>query len=950
MTGGNIEADKDITATLDDLLALPLAEQVSRVRSAQDPDALLLQLSDAADRIAADDIGRGLAVREALVALADEMGSPAARAETRSALAASLSYAGRLEESLVLCEAAIKIAEDAGLPVPAARARLVTLQSLDQLGRFDEALAAGHAARAVFLQFNELDRVAKSDISLGVLCFRRGDPGAALSHYDRAAQANLADPALSAQLLANRGNALMALGRLDEAEIALDEASALFEAENLAWSAAMVEQNLAYLFVRRGSLHEAMFHFERGRRHLESDGSLADIAAFELDYADGISALGLSEEAIAQYQAAIPKLDELDLVNEAATARLGLGLALLHLGRGEEAEPVLLSALGRFRDLGMAPSAAQAAIALARIDLEMGDAERAAGTVREALDALGDLSLDAMSARALLGRALLAAGQTAEARAQADLVIETAAELDLAPMLADLLHLRAKIRLAAGDPVGAGEDFRDAIAQVERVRGMLQAERFRSGWLGDRIDLYGDALTAALDRGPDGLAEAFAFAEQAKSRALLDLAGGMLETEDAETVDPAEARLLEDLARVRADLEWHYSELAQQEGSALGDAGWQERVHRLERELDLLQDRLASTRGVGGLFAETIGLDGALALVGEGEALVEFVAAHDELVAFVLRDGAAQVVRGLGAPAAAAEIADRFQFQVARALAAGPEAMATPRGERMTVAARADLAALYDMLIRPLEWLIAGAERLTVVPHGALHGLPFAALFDDQWEEYLVERAAVASAPSASLLAQLRQRGAAAAAAAGAPLVVAVADPVAPRIAEEAAEIAAALGGAELISGSGATVARVREASGRSLLHFACHGRFDHLNPRGSGLKMADRWMTVRDVSALELAGGLVTLSGCETGRAGVGKGDDLTGLVQAFLAAGAGSVLYSLWIVNDASTVELMERFYRSYGSEDWSAARALRSAQCEIMQMHAHPAFWAPFVLGGI
>ncbi|MFM9107027.1 MAG: CHAT domain-containing protein, partial [Chloroflexota bacterium] len=176
-----------------------------------------------------------------------------------------------------------------------------------------------------------------------------------------------------------------------------------------------------------------------------------------------------------------------------------------------------------------------------------------------------------------------------------------------------------------------------------------------------------------------------------------------------------------------------------------------------------------------------------------------------------------------------------------------------------------------------------------------------------------------------------------------------VADPAAPRIAEEAAAIAAMLGDAELVSDGEATVSRVRNAGARPLIHFACHGRFDPENPRGSGLKLADRWMTVRDVAAMRLAGGLVTLSGCETGRAGVGAGDDLTGLVQAFLAAGAGSVLYSLWIVNDASTVELMEWFYRSYGNEAWTAAGALRAAQCGILAVHAHPAFWAPFVLGG-
>ncbi|MFM9108939.1 MAG: CHAT domain-containing protein, partial [Chloroflexota bacterium] len=823
MTGTNA----DIAATLEELLGLPLAEQVARVRSAADPDALVLQLSDSADRIAAADIGRGLAVREALVALADELGSPVARSEARSALATSLAYCGRLDEAVLVANTAVEIAVGNGLKRELGRAHMAALQALFRLGRFDEALASGFLARAAFEEVGAQDLVVRADTNLGAVCHSRGDLSSALEHYDRAHR--MANGDVLAQIQSNRGLVLMGLGRLEESKEALDLAGELFAREGLHWSAAMVEQNLAYLFVRKGELHQAMFHFERGRRQLESEGSIADVAMLDLDYADGLAALGLAAEAADRYQSAIPTLDSLELANESGTARLGLGLALLRLNRELEAEPVLLAALGRFRDLGMAPSAAQAAIALARIDLAAGDAERAAGTVREALDALGDLSLDALAARALLGRALLAAGESGEALAEANLAIETATDLDLAPMLADLLHLRAKIRLATGDLDGAAEDFREAIAQVERVRGMLQAERFRSGWLGDRLELYDDALLAALDRGPAGVAEAFAFAEQAKGRALLDLASGMLETEAATMADPAEARLLEDLARVRAELEWHYSELAQQDGSALGDASWQERVHRLERELDLLQDRLASTRGVGGLFAPTIGLDGALALVDDGSALVEYVEAHDELIAFVLRDGVAHAVRTLATTGELAGLADRFQFQVARALAAGPEAMATPRGERMTLAARADLAALYEKLIRPLEGHLSGAGRLTIVPHGVLHGLPFAALYDEEKGEYLAQRAEITAAPSASLLARLG-RGSMAIDG-GAPLVVAVADPAAPRIAEEAADIAATLGDAELVSGGEATVSRVRDAGARPLIHFACHGRFDPENP-----------------------------------------------------------------------------------------------------------------------
>ena len=78
--------------------------------------------------------------------------------------------------------------------------------------------------------------------------------------------------------------------------------------------------------------------------------------------------------------------------------------------------------------------------------------------------------------------------------------------------------------------------------------------------------------------------------------------------------------------------------------------------------------------------------------------------------------------------------------------------------------------------------------------------------------------------------------------------------------------------------------------------------------------------------------------------------GDDLVGLTRAFLFAGSASVLASLWEVNDRSTLELMEIFYRHLREGDKAAA--LATAQREMLQSggrYAHPYFWAPFTLVG-
>jgi hypothetical protein len=165
----------DPVAMLDDLLGCSLAEQVLRVRAAADPEVFLLQLSDTADRIAADDVGRGLAVREALVALADEAGGPEARCEVRRRLGMSLAYAGQLPEAIRVTETASAIAVAASLTVAGARTKLTLLQILTSQGRFDDALAAGFAARAVFADEQQWEVVARAHNNLGLVVEQRGN-------------------------------------------------------------------------------------------------------------------------------------------------------------------------------------------------------------------------------------------------------------------------------------------------------------------------------------------------------------------------------------------------------------------------------------------------------------------------------------------------------------------------------------------------------------------------------------------------------------------------------------------------------------------------------------------------------------------------------------------------------------------------------------------------------
>ena len=91
----------------------------------------------------------------------------------------------------------------------------------------------------------------------------------------------------------------------------------------------------------------------------------------------------------------------------------------------------------------------------------------------------------------------------------------------------------------------------------------------------------------------------------------------------------------------------------------------------------------------------------------------------------------------------------------------------------------------------------------------------------------------------------------------------------------------------------------------------------------------------------------LVTLSACNTGVGPVGEAG-VANLVNAFIEAGAESVVSTLWELEDHSTSRLMTDFYNHVAMHE-PEAQALRDAQLRLINEHDPPYFWASFQLVG-
>jgi CHAT domain-containing protein len=272
----------------------------------------------------------------------------------------------------------------------------------------------------------------------------------------------------------------------------------------------------------------------------------------------------------------------------------------------------------------------------------------------------------------------------------------------------------------------------------------------------------------------------------------------------------------------------------------------------------------------------------------------------------------------------------------------------------LTSNAQAILHRLHQLLIAPLEKQFFQYSKLIIVPHDALHYLPFHALYDGH--SYLIERYEISYLPSSSSLRYCKE---ARPVQDGSAIVGHSNGGRLPNALDEARTIATLMNGQVFLEDRASRTELFKMIPNCRLLHFAAHGDFRLDNPLFSGLALADGWLTTMDIFNLHLKASLVTLSACQTGRNVMGGGDELLGLMRAFLSGGAASVVLTLWAVEDRSTAQIMEAFYRHLVNGSDKGA-ALRCAQIQFirgdyklldiqLEYYAHPYFWAPFFLVG-
>lgn len=956
---GPLPAPPDLVAAWRAGDASSRAELLSAHAAAVD-EPYAQKLKELADRALRNDLRECLDIADLLLALGEANGVAPIRAVGLLARANGIGIGrGDYAAAILDYETAANIYLGLERPVDAARSRIGQVYALAVEQQDAAALQVGEAAADVLRQTQRLDSLAALLMNMAAIHGRSGQDRLALMRLNEVRELCLRLGASArgqlAQVEVNRSIVLRNLGSFSESIAIAKEALAISAELDMPLDTANANECLAITYSILGRYNDALLLFQNTLEILAHDDRQRDAALVELSISNCLLKLGRLIDGLEHAQRARAALERLGGRIEIGQACLFEAQVLFNLGRIEPAKEATMRAQAEFAAERSTSWLAQADLAQASLlgkDGSVSESLDLAVRAAETFDSLG-LRQNAALARLLAARTTLQLGHTEQARAYANSALETGHQLGASDIIQPAFQILGEIERKAEHWEIALATFEKSMMELERVRSQMMIED-RSFFLRNKLSIYEDAVEASL--ASDQPALGLSYSERAKSRALLDLLDQRVSIGLAAQT-PADQPLVEELIALRSLRDetvrrWQGDHALQLRGVAATTSD-EIRVElaRIEKRITTLWHQLLMRNASYAREADLWQVQNTdvVPLLSRESTLVEYFVVHNELVVFVARhDGV--VARRLGLSVDQLTVLMRpWQLNLAACQDAAGRGQAP--APSLTRNANVALQRLYDALIAPIADRLQPDCDLIIVPHGPLHYLPFAALYDGQ--TYMADRFRIRLLPNAALLRHVRPPTIDLNGGRSAPNVFLAVGYSSgnqlPAARAEASAIANLMSGIALVEEQATAQALLAYAPNLRALHLATHAEFRADNPLFSGLALADGWLTTLDLFNWRLNASLVTLSACQTGRSVIGGGDEILGLLRALLYAGARSVVVSLWPVQDTVTAHLMERFYSALAAGMHKSA-ALQSAQVELRRAgNVHPYFWAPFFLVG-
>jgi CHAT domain-containing protein len=927
-----------------------------------DMNELASQLKAQSDQWLRSDIQRCLEICALLHHLAELSGNPHHEALGLLAEANARGLGlGEYEQAIQLYDQAADIYRENGDERAQASSQAGKIGALRFLGRYDEALEAGNWATQVLAREQAWSALARVVANLAIIYYQLGDDEQALAAFERAQrlyqQAGQADSPGWLRAEFNRAIVLRNLGKFDAS---IQSSKLAFEKLNLLKQpveAARAHQNLALTYFVLGRYNEALEILDQVQAVFLDDNRQRDAILTELFISDCLLQLRRYPDVLGKCKQVRQAFNQLGTRFEVGLAVLDEAVAYAGMKRLDEALVSLQEARRIFVEQGTPSWVEMVDLEIAALYLRKGQFEAGYQAALACTRLFENQPVKRAQANLIAAKARLASGCPDEVEALVKQALQ-GEEVNNLPALTYVAHaVLGKLAEEKGEYRQALDEYEFAIQSLEILRGRMMVE-FRADFLEDKQSLYEDVVSLYIDLGYPQ--QALQHAERAKSRALLELIAYRLDLGLA-VLDSDDKVLAAELVRLRAERDRLYrrweSDMVKEEMRLRGGQVFEEGVHQAQAEVISIEKRITGIWHKLLIHNAAYARDASLWQVRvepvqpylqADTLLLEYFFTHDQVCLFLVGHDSLQALRLQAGKAEIQRLLQRLWLN-------WKAATTQPVSEAAKLKPNADgvLGQLERLLLAPVGEHLAAYHKLVIVPHGILHYLPFHALFDGQ--DYLIANHEISYLPAASFLrySQETQREGSGFLVAGNSYGGRL-----PFTTEEAGTVARLWNAKPLIEEQ-ATLARLQqEAPGRRGLHLATHGSFRADNPLFSGLALADGWLTTLDIFNLRLQASLVTLSACETGRSLVAGGDELLGLMRAFLYAGAASLVLSQWVVDDRSTARLMERFY-THLANGLSKGAALRQAQLSFLAeqppasggpaAYSHPYYWAPFFLVG-
>ena len=524
--------------------------------------------------------------------------------------------------------------------------------------------------------------------------------------------------------------------------------------------------------------------------------------------------------------------------------------------------------------------------------------------------------------------------------------------------------------------------FADAIASIEQLRDqVVGGEQQRELFFEGRLSPYHAMIDLLISHNYP--AQALAFAERAKARALLDVfQSGQTIITKAMTVEERERERVLNSELVSLNTQIYREKLRDQPDQfRLNDLTTHLKSTRLQLEafhINLYAAHPELKIHRGNIGPMTIGELTSL-IPNSSTALLQYVVTESKTHLFVVTRSKTSRERVdlklFTLNVKQKELTDRVeQF---RTRLANRDFTADELGTE-----------LYSLLLKPANTELKGKTSLIVVPDGVLWDLSFQAL-QPRKNRYLIEDASLSYAPSFTALREIlkAKKKPANSSRAGAVLLAfgnpAIGNETVQREksvfldekleplpeAERQVKMLAQIYGSDhskiYVLGD-ATEERIKaEAGNYRILHLATHAILNDASPMYSHVLLSqpgvrskeDGLLEAWELMNLNIDADVVVLSACETARGRVGAGEGMIGLTWALFIAGSPAAVASQWKVEVQSTTELMVEFHRNLKlaienpKSKMTKAQALRQAALKLLRskQYRHPFYWAGFVIVG-